>query len=94
LAIKNFIHIKLDAARYLVALGVKTLGFDYLSVKKYDSDDEVHKVLIDNLTVFEGLNLDKVPEGKYFFVGLPLKVNCDGAPARVVLIKNQQNEFC
>jgi arylformamidase len=32
---KDFIHMKLDAARYLVNLGVKTLGFDYLSVKKF-----------------------------------------------------------
>jgi kynurenine formamidase len=41
-------------------LGVKTLGFDYLSVKKFGSDYDVHKVLIDNLTLFEGLNLSQV----------------------------------
>lgn len=85
---KDFVHVKLDAAEYLVELGVKTLGFDYLSVKKFGSDDEVHQVLIDNLTLFEGLNLSQVPEGKYIFAGLPLKVDCDGAPARVILIKN------
>lgn len=85
---KDFVHVKLDAAEYLVELGVKTLGFDYLSVKKFGSDDEVHRVLIGNLTLFEGLNLSQVPEGKYIFAGLPLKVDCDGAPARVILIKN------
>jgi len=85
---KDFVHVKLDAAKYLVELGVKTLGFDYLSVKKFGSDDEVHQVLIDNLTLFEGLNLSQVPEGKYIFAGLPLKMDCDGAPARVILIKN------
>lgn len=84
----DFVHVKLDAAEYLVELGVKTLGFDYLSVKKFGSDDKVHQVLIDNLTLFEGLNLSQVPEGKYVFAGLPLKVDCDGAPARVILIKN------
>lgn len=91
---KDFVHIKLDAATYLVKLEIKTLGFDYLSVKKFGSDDEVHKVLIDNLTLFEGLDLSQVSEGKYVFAGLPIKVDCDGAPARVILIKNPQNGFC
>ena len=68
------------------------MGFDYLSVKKFGSDDEVHKVLIDNLTLFEGLNLEQVPEGKYVFAGLPLKVDCDGAPARVILVTNLYDE--
>ena len=84
----NYVHIKLDAAEYLVKVGVKTLGFDYLSVKKQGADDEVHEMLIKNLTLFEGLNLAEVPEGEYTFIGLPLRINCDGAPARVVLVKD------
>ena len=77
----DFVHIKMDAAQYLVNSGVKTLGFDYLSVKKYGGDDDVHGLLIDNLTLFEGLNLAEVPEGEYVFAGLPLRIDCDGAPA-------------
>ena len=91
---KDFVYLNLEAATYIVKLGVKTLGFDYLSVKKFGSDDKVHKVLIDNLTLFEGLNLRQVPEGEYVFAGLPLKIACDGAPARVILIKNQQEKLC
>lgn len=64
---KDFVHLKLDAAEYLVYIGVKTLGFDYLSVKKYEGDDEVHKILINNLTLFEGLNLFEVSEGEYTY---------------------------
>jgi len=85
---RDYVHVKLDAAEYLVEAGVKTLGFDYLSAKKFESDDEVHRVLIENLTLFEGLNLSEVPEGEYVFVGLPLRIDCDGAPARVILIEN------
>lgn len=85
---EDYVHIKLDAAEYLVRAGIKTLGFDYLSVKKFKQDDEVHRVLIENLTLFEGLNLSEVPEGEYVFAGLPLKIDCDGAPARVILINN------
>jgi len=85
---KDFVHVKLDAAEYLVGAGLKTLGFDYLSVKKFGGDDEVHEVLINNLTLFEGLNLSEVPEGEYIFIGLPLRISCDGAPARVILVKD------
>ncbi|MCJ7445791.1 MAG: cyclase family protein [Methanotrichaceae archaeon] len=86
---KDFVHIKMDAAKYLVEMGVKTLGFDYLSVKKFGGDDDVHEMLINNLTLFEGLDLSKVPEGEYMFLGLPLRMNTDGAPARVILVEHQ-----
>jgi len=86
---RDYVHVKLDAADYLVKVGVKTLGFDYLSVKKFEGDDEVHEVLINNLTLFEGLNLAEVPAGEYTFIGLPLRINCDGTPARVILVEDQ-----
>jgi arylformamidase len=85
----EFVHIKMDAAKHLVGSGVKTLGFDYLSVKKYGADDDVHSLLINNLTLFEGLNLSEIKEGEYIFAGLPLRLDCDGSPARVVLIKEE-----
>jgi len=85
---KDFIHVKIDAAQFLINKGIKTLGCDYLSVKKYGRDDEVHDLLINNLTLFEGLDLSEVSEGKYTFIGLPLRIACDGSPARVILIEN------
>jgi arylformamidase len=85
---KDYVHIKPDAAEYLVRIGIRTLGFDYLSVKKFGEDKIVHKILIQNLTLFEGLNLSKVPSGEYTFIGLPLKIKSDGAPARIILVKN------
>ena len=85
---KDFIHVKMDAAQFLINEGIKTLGCDYLSVKRYGRDDEVHDLLINNLTLFEGLDLSEVSEGKYTFIGLPLRIACDGSPARVILIEN------
>ena len=38
--------------------------------------------------LFEGLDLKVVPEGEYTFMGLPLRLEADGAPARVILIEN------
>ncbi|MBN1214739.1 MAG: cyclase family protein [Candidatus Lokiarchaeota archaeon] len=85
---KDFIHIKFNAAKYLVQKKIKTLGVDYLSVKKFGNDDEVHEIIIDNMTLFEGLDLSKIESGEYLFIGLPLKIESDGAPARVILIEN------
>ena len=73
----------------MIQKGVKTLCFDYLRVKKKGADDEVHEVLINNLTLFEGVNLSKVPSGEYVFVGLPLRIKCDGTPARAILVKEK-----
>jgi arylformamidase len=82
----EYVHVKLDAAEFLVEKKVKTLGFDYLSVKKFHADDAVHRILIKNLTLYEGLNLFKVPEGEYVFIGFPIRIDSDAAPARVILL--------
>lgn len=55
--------------------------------KKPDGDDDVRELLINNTTLFLGLNLAGVPEGEYTFIGLPLRIDTDGAPARVILVK-------
>ena len=84
---EDFAYVSLSAARYLIQKRIKTLGVDYLSVKKFGKADEIHKMVISNMTLFEGLYLKNVAKGQYFFVGLPLKIHCDGSPARVVLIR-------
>lgn len=84
---KNFAHLSEDGARYLVSKRIKTLCIDYLSIKKFNTDDIVHNLTIENMTLFEGVCLKGVPAGEYTFVGLPLKIECDGGPARAILIK-------
>lgn len=84
--LENYVHLKTDAAEYLVDAGVKTLGFDYLRVSK-QGDEEVRELLINNMALFVGLNLAGIHEGEYTFLGLPILIDADGAPARVILIK-------
>lgn len=84
---KDYAHITVAGARYLASRGVKTLGVDYLSVKKPGSDYEVHDILIRRMTVFEGLCLKGIRPGVYTFAGLPLKIDSDGGPARAILIE-------
>jgi arylformamidase len=62
------------------------VGVDYLSVEPFDSGMKVHLTLVPAMTVFEGLDLRAISAGKYIFVGLPLRINTDGAPARAILI--------
>ncbi len=87
---ENYIYIDDDAAQHLADCKIKTVGIDYLSVKQLGNrESKTHPILIGNMTVFEGLDLSAAKPGKYIFAGLPLKIkNCDGAPARAILIEN------
>ena len=88
---RNFAHLTEGAAELLAKAEIRTLGIDTPSVKKFHSKSKVHEILLENkITVFENLDLRKAKEGSYLFVGLPLKVNADGAPARAILIEHKK----
>jgi arylformamidase len=82
-------HIDIETAKRLVATGAKAVGIDSLSIESPEGDGSVHRLLLSSsIPIIEGLVLKDVPPGEYFFVCLPLKIeNCDGAPARAILIK-------
>lgn len=89
---KNYISLSLPAAEFLAEKGVVLVGTDFLGIEKKSSPGHpVHKKLLSNsIIVVEGLNLEMVPEDEYEMICLPLNViGVDGAPARVVLIKNE-----
>jgi arylformamidase len=81
-------YVKLDgaAARALVERGVRLVGIDYLSI----GDEEVHHVLLEaGVVCVEGLDLRAVEPGGYRLLCAPLKlVGSDGAPARVLLLRD------
>lgn len=85
----DFTYVAPDAAEYLVQLGVKLIGVDYLSIEQFHSPHHLtHRTLLGaDVVIVEGLNLAAVPAGRYSLYCLPLKlVGCDGAPARAVLV--------
>lgn len=89
--IKNFVYISPEAAQYLAAQGVRTVGVDYLSVGGYHRGGaETHRELLKaGIWIIEGLDLTRVKPGKYDLICLPLKIlNSDGAPARAIIRKN------
>jgi arylformamidase len=86
---KKFVHMTGDAAEYLVGIGIKLVGIDYLSVEEFGAPKAVaHLALLRAGTVIlEGVNLAEVPSGKYKLICLPLLIQgCDGAPCRAVLV--------
>jgi arylformamidase len=87
---RDFTHVAPDGAEYLVKLGVRLVGVDYLSVEKFRSPDHrTHRTLLENAVVIvEGLVLTEPPPGDYWLVCLPMLLEgLDGAPARAVLIR-------
>jgi arylformamidase len=84
----DYTYLTEEAAKFLVAQGVKVVGVDYLSVEQYKkAGAPAHKALLGNgLIIIEGLNLSEADAGQYEMYCLPLRLaHGDGAPARVVL---------
>ena len=79
-----------EAAAWLAARGVRTIGIDYLSIGSPDEGPKTHQPLLAaGICVIEGLDLSRVGPGRYDLICLPLRLEgLDGAPARVVLRKS------
>ena len=86
---RDYTYLAPEGADYLVQLGVKLVGVDYLSIEQFHSGHHrTHRTLLGaGVVIVEGLNLVDVPAGAYRLCCLPIKLaGCDGAPARAVLI--------
>ena len=85
----DFTHVAPDGAAYLVSLGVRLVGVDYLSVEQFHSPTHAtHRTLLENgVVIVEGLVLSEPAPGDYDLRCLPmLLAGLDGAPARAVLV--------
>jgi arylformamidase len=82
---RDFIRLTADGARLLIGRGVQLVAIDYLSI----GDQDAHRVLLGSgVVALEGLDLRRVEPGPYQLICLPLcLVGADGAPARVVLVR-------
>ncbi|MBI2558169.1 cyclase family protein [Candidatus Woesearchaeota archaeon] len=85
---QNFTYLDKSGAEYLVSKKIKAVGIDSLGIERNQPEHETHKILLrNNIPIFEGLDLSKVNQGRYFFHGLPLKIRKgDASPVRAVLI--------
>ncbi len=86
---KDYTFLAPDGAAYLVSLGVKLVGVDYLSIEQFHSGHHrTHRTLLErDVVIVEGLDLSAPPMGPYDLRVLPLRLaGLDGAPARAVLV--------
>jgi arylformamidase len=79
-----------DAARLLVARGVRLVGTDAPSPDAAEARDlPVHRVLLGaGVAIVENLLLDEVAPGEYELVALPLRfAEADASPVRAILVR-------
>lgn len=87
---QKFIHLNESAARVLVRANVKAVGTDGPSIRKFHlKPDTVHPLFLRaGILIYEGLDFKKAKPGRYFFIGLPLKiVGGEASPVRAVLLR-------
>jgi arylformamidase len=88
---EDFVYLDPDAARWLVDRNTRLIGVDYLSVEAFAAAEPLtHRMLLSaGVVIAEGLDLREISPGDYFLSCLPLKLaGADGAPARVVLMRD------
>lgn len=86
-----------QAAEYLVNLeGFNMYGTSWKSsdFKPGSPERPIHKILLEKAAIFELLDLKEVPEGEYFFVGFPLRIQgASESPACPVLFTKNEINF-
>jgi arylformamidase len=85
--VPDFVAFSVEAARALVARGVRLVGLDYLSVAHADTQVPVHRAFLDHgVVLLEGIDLSGISPGRYELICFPLRLRgLDGAPCRAVL---------
>jgi arylformamidase len=91
----GFVALAADAADWLLVRGVRLVGIDGPSIEPFIAPGEpVHRALLAaGVVIVEGLALAEIAAGAYELICLPLRIaGCDGAPARVVLMRDMQGQ--
>src|SRR5690349_22074481 len=86
---RDYTYLAPDGAEYLVSLGVRLVGIDYLSIEQFHSGHHrTHTTLLSRgVVIVEGLDLSEPSAGEYELCCLPVLLEgVDGAPARAVLL--------
>jgi arylformamidase len=84
----GFTALGADAARVLIAAGIRLVGIDTPSMDHADSKElDGHHVLHGGgVAILENIDLRAVPAGDYELIALPLRiVNGDSSPVRAIL---------
>lgn len=86
--VENFIYFDKSAAELIADYKPTGVGIDYMSVDAYDAKTPVahNAFFLNEILVYEGLNLNLINDGFYYFIGLPLNISdSEGSPVRALL---------
>jgi arylformamidase len=83
----GYTSLGISAAKIIIAKEIIAVGIDSPSIEKFHGTGDVHRELLGKgIVVIEFLDLERVPEGDYQMIALPLRLRgLDGSPARVIL---------
>ncbi|APC39710.1 cyclase family protein [Clostridium estertheticum] len=86
----DFVYLSISGAEYLAEKEIVGVAIDSFGIERAQPGHETHKTLFNKgIIIIEGVRLKEVSEDEYFMCALPLKIKgIDGAPARIVLIKD------
>lgn len=86
----DFVYVEKSGAEYLAEKAIVGVAIDSFGIERAQPGHETHKILFSNgIIIIEGVRLKEIAEEEYFMCALPLKIKgVDGAPARIVLIKD------
>ena len=85
----NFTYLEKSGAEYFAGKNIKLIGIDSLGIERDQKNHDTHTILFKkNIPIIEGLELSKIKPGRYFFIGLPLKIkDGDASPIRAILVE-------
>jgi arylformamidase len=92
--LRNYTHLSSESAEYLVSLGARCVGIDFLSVEAFNARDPVvHRTLLSSgVYIIESLSssLKRLTGRRFLLISLPLKLkDGDGAPCRAVALPEE-----
>lgn len=84
---KDFVGLDPSGAEWIARKGMQLVGVDYISVAAIEQGDKTHRILLQaGVILLEGINLNRIRQGRYTLYCLPMKiVGSEGAPARAIL---------
>lgn len=86
--IKGDAVVTKEAAEVFAEAGILLLGNESQTIGPMEDPAPIHLILLGKgIVLLEGIELSKVPEGKYFLSAAPINLGgADGAPCRAYLI--------
>ena len=84
----RYIKLEQELIDFFIDRGIKMLCIDCASIEPFGELDVHRQFLEAGIPIVENLtNLSSIPDGEYLYelFVMPLKMECDGLPARVIL---------